>query len=272
MVKTRITTVLKLLSSVLIAALLFSSVAGMFTPPASSGEALSFEAAFANALTMGARLDSDHFIYIIMCLFPFTVFEVMFGSVFANDFSVTGVYVFTRGASRTKWYIKKCAFLLLFAAVFSAVLFAGGAAVLAAKDAEITNMGETVSFVAQTALAHTLIYFTLTLTLNVLTVAIGSSYAFTAVNAVLVGMAFAVLSCDPENLGWSFKLNFIPNLIPSWHSISQPSWQSAQVEYPQGFDNYFTAAYFAAMCAVVFVIGLIVINRTDISVRKKEAD
>lgn len=272
MLKTRIILILKLLSPTLIALFLFSSSAALFMPPEHSGEVLSFEAAFANAIDLGGRLNMDYFIYVLMCLFPFTLFEVMFGSMFENDFSVTGVYVFTRGASRTKWYIKKCVCLFAFAAVFSAVLFVCGAAVLAAKGATIANISETVSFIAQTILAHTIIYFTLTLLLNILTVAIGSSYAFTAVNAGLLGMVFAVFSCNSENLGWSFKLNFIPNLIPAWHSISQPSWQSAQVEYPQGFGNDFTVLYFATMCAAVFTVGLIIINRMDISVRKKEAD
>ncbi len=273
MLKSRIILILKLLSPILVAALLFSAAAGVFTPPPSSGGALQFEEAFANGLTMGAELKSEHFIYILMCLFPFTLFEVMFGSLFSNDFTVTCVYVFTRGKSRTSWYLKKCAVLFVYSVVFAGLFFAGGFAVLIMHGAEITGVSEAVWVAAKIASAHALIYFTLALILNILTVVVGSSYAFTAVNAVLAGMVFSVLAYDPENLGPGFRFNFIANLIPSWHNFSQESWLPAmRVMKVQKFDHSFTIAYFAVICLAVLICGLIIINRMDISIQKKEDD
>lgn len=242
-----------------------------------SGSFLNFNSIFASAMVQDAVPQKTSMTEISLCLIPVILFNLFFGIDLYADFEVSGVYVFTRNLSRTKWYLKKTLRLFISSFLFCLLFFFAGATTLLMMKAEISSVQDSVKLFAAVVISYTLFCFLIALLTNILSIVFNSGYAFALTTGLLILMLAAVvipnISISPEDYTFNtaFQLNFIANLAPSWHEFQSESLRAAQtIRNVPGFSYSFTLVYFLALCAAAFFAGFIIFKRAQVLSDTKE--
>lgn len=193
----------------------------------------------------------DSFIPVILFLF-------LFGGYLYQDLKIDGIYVFTRNNNRRKWFFQKCmniagyTFLYMcFFQIFSIFTAIHISRRLPNKEGIIFGISVTLMFTLYT-------YF-FTLGINLLAVYVGEKTAFVCM--VFLQFCFAEFAIEFEripiinNFPMLLKLNPAANFICSWNVNTA----------------IFSIMYFFIFIVIIEIVGVFIIENTDLGITDKEA-
>lgn len=182
----------------------------------------------------------------LFALFPLLFFQIIMGNFIYEHYCIASVYFFCRCTNKSKWYIRECVVLYMYALAYVCSIFIGGIffCFLGGKVTFDTNGYLLLVFYI---LIYSLWLFATTLVINMLSLLIENSKSFSFVcavqlgNVALYGILHSWLDFSQyEGEGMEQQillLKALPmsNLILKWHSslFSNPEIHSVfGINYP----------------------------------------
>ena len=144
-------------------------------------------------------LSQQSVLMILLSVFPLLVFVIIFGTFVYNDLTVSSIYLFSRQASRGGWYLKTVLRLGIYAAV-SSLLFALACRYLVYG---FTGGEYRLEVTVKLLIMSFIITFGFALLQNIISIAIGTTYGFFAVYALIlaaIGIAIQILKVNTTSL------------------------------------------------------------------------
>lgn len=213
-----------------------------------------------------------------MRLLPLYIFELYFGIELYRHFCTASIYVFSRYQKRVRWYLTEAAFMAVNVVLFQALLL-------------MTVIGTTLlRFRLQVDMAgiilllyHFFIYsiwlYTITLTVNLVAVLIGSSASYSVVVGIqmvltaLLGLGDTLVKIlnVPEHYKEIFlKLNPVSHLVVGWHK-SGIGFVDKTLGYAYDYLKFRDSLIvYIICCVIVLTAGAFVVNHHELLISDSE--
>ena len=199
----------------------------------------------------------------IFTLLPFLMQIYLFSTILYEDIDRAAAYIFTRTRNRHTWYRQK-----VLALVGSSVVYYLSSALillivwLVSNPAFGGSVWEGLAGVGLSIAANTLVLFIV----NILTLFIKEHYVFLITWGSFFPLMF-LTALIIEATGGAFWLVALPTTHVSafWHDAAYIHEMGTTLTYIQGFRLWHSAFYIALAYVVVYVWGLAVINRKDLT-------
>lgn len=192
-------------------------------------------------------------------LLEVTIFNLLFGAYLYQDLYENSIYIFIRQKSRSGWFARKTAELFCFSMGY-VFLWIGSTFLLCVLHTGQSADAATIRVFVVTYVVVTLYSFWTTLLINVIAVFTGATASF--IIYYIISGILSVLAINFEDtpiisrFPVLLRLNPIANVTVNWN---------------EGLGKgMMPAVYFVVLCAFTYIIGNILINKMDISIKNKE--
>lgn len=206
-------------------------------------------------------------------LFPYFLFEIVYGVWLYRHFCTASVYYFSRRTDRGRWFLRSAGELLLATALFLTLMFLTAAAITALRFTLVID-GAGIALAVYHLALHILWLYGMTLAINLLSIAFGSAIGFggaaalQAASIVLLNLWDWLLPLDGSGdtllSGYLLWLNPIAHLILSWHSSVFPALEQEINCWGISFDLNVSLLGLLAANLILLAAGTRYIQRCDI--------
>lgn len=213
------------------------------------------------------EVSGDTVISSMFGVFMSTICNFMFGIYIYKDLCISGTYYFVRQRNRKKWFILRSLKVFVLVAIFTAMQVI----VPAIISVKISNQAVNkfvVTYVAFSFAALLAYNFLTTYIVNLLALRIGSVMSFIS---VYLGMAFCF------ELAYIFVVLGIPEYPVTYFlptEITQINMDVEVIKFSELFkynkNMFISLGVNGAYILVVFIIGLIIVDRVEISLVDRE--
>lgn len=182
-----------------------------------------------------------------------------------TDFTICSVYVFTRTPKRNRWFIRKAAELLSFAAIFYLFQFIVLFVIGKIAGLAVFDMLVFINLITNEFVLLVLISFIYVLAVNILSLKLGINYSFLA---VVLFISFSSVLTFKTNL-----LKFIPvsQSMLIWHESKNLLFYRDLIgDYMPNFTIAFSVAYALIVILFLVFIGIKLIDKLEIIGFEKE--
>lgn len=183
------------------------------------------------------------------------LFNILYGNTISNEFRYCSVYVFTRVANRSRWFICRAAELLIYAVCYSVLMLAAAFVMCAFISPLPVDSAAYMDLPLQLAAAVFLL-FTTTLLINLISMRLGSSAGFIAVYST-VTILIVLLTVVEIRSPWLRLLN--PMIC-----LGLPSMGRTHM--------IFTLCYDFIIAAAVLIAGVFSVKRFNIALFDSESN
>lgn len=204
---------------------------------------------------------------------PYILFELYMGVSLYRHFCTASVYVFSRTPNRVLWYEKECATLLTAVLFYQLVLLASAIAVTCCRYEVVWNEA---GFAIMTihAVFYALWLFAMTLLVNVLSILVGSEFAFTVAfggQAVLITLLALLRALEGSRAYAAVRaINPISHLIIGWHT-SPLEWLGRSLHAPEpALSLSISLVILTLIPVLILILGGVLIQKRDLIVADYE--
>lgn len=202
---------------------------------------------------------------VICVLFPFFIFQFVFGKTVDNDYSECSYYVLTRQKSKTICYLKNVFRLFCLSFISNLIYYCVGFLTLVAAGATVTSPMASFVLTIEMMITSTLFIFVFSLIISVVSIIFNNVIGLFSVNLFLVLSAVIVAFFDPVKGTLIFKYNIISNITPRLHMLPKlPLEENPSLMFIEGLTHEFSIIYFMVLAVIVIIIGAITVNKKDV--------
>lgn len=214
-------------------------------------------------------------------LFPYILFQLLWGTYLYERFCTASVYFFTRQDNKSKWYWGECVKLYLWGIVYLAsIVFVG--TIWVAVGRKITWDPASLYVLVIYLLLYSLFLFATSMLINLLSVRIKSAYGFGVVVGIellmivvygVMGEFFPPSEEEGEELKnclTALKCNPLSHLVFKWHGSIVGKVDQMINQYQLSFLIEKSVLVWGIAAVVAALAGLVIINRTELIENRKE--
>lgn len=187
------------------------------------------------------------------------LFSLLFGVYIYKDLFGSGIYIITRQRSRIKWFFRRCAELLMSAALFS-IMFVGTTFIISVNCSKHGVDPLAVKLFLLTGVLVTLFAFWQTLMINLTAIRLGSTIGFVVNYIALTLLSLLAVSHEKipvlNGLPLLLRLNPVANVTINWAA----EWG----------ETIMPVVYFIALSVLTMLIGMRRVENMDISLQNNE--
>lgn len=214
---------------------------------------------------------------LMMRMIPSYVFEIYFGTALYRHFCTASTYVFSRYPKRLHWYFGEALSMGITVFLYQIVLLATVVLTTVLRY-QLQIDGAGIILLAYHFVLHAAWLFSMTLSVNLLAIWVGSSNSFLAVVGVqiicitLLGFV-DTLRRHPDATAFQealLKLNPMAHLVLGWHRSDFESVnQVLNPPYP-GLDLNHSLLFMIVFCGVILLSGAAFVKRHDLLISDSE--
>jgi hypothetical protein len=225
--------------------------------------------------TLGSSL--PELISLVMRMIPNYVFEIYFGTALYRHFCTASIYVFSRYPKRLYWYFNEVITIGVTALLYQFVLLVTVVLITVLRY-QLQIDGAGIIVFAYHFILHAAWLYSVTLSVNLLAIWVGSSASFLTVVGIQI-ICITLLGCieairkylDIASFqGVFLNLNPIAHLVLGWHSSNLKSVnQVLNPPYP-GLDLNNSLLFMIVICGIILLFGAVFIKRHDLLISDSE--
>lgn len=216
-------------------------------------------------------IDKTYYANFFLWYAPLLIIQAVLGVTIYKHFCTASVYYFTRVNNRIRWWLKECMHLYVkvLLCIVSIIMLSNFWEFI---SGEYIIDAEGVWLLLYYIAIFSLWEFSAVCTINILSIIIGSyyAYAFMALTQIILVMAFLPIGDKIFNNNILLKVNPISHLILYWHSSIVPTLNEKINLKGTSFDLNESIIYMTILSAIIIFFGAIVIKEKEFICLDKE--
>lgn len=224
---------------------------------------------------VGSDLEMNTYILAKLLLYfaPLAIFQILHGNVMYRSFCTVGIYLFTRQASRARWFLKQSLQVLVTAFIFRVAMQAALFFILLRTN-NLTSLEGGVQAMFYDAVIFTCLASITSILMNLLSIALsngnGALIVFGAQAVCLGALTFwngrvGIEASSSTQRAFSLLwINPIAHAVLPWQSSRNPTLDAGIRQLGHSHDLMITVVLVIAVLLVLTAIGVGIVRRQDI--------
>lgn len=211
----------------------------------------------------------------VLGMFPFFVFQILYGTFLYRRFCTASVFYFSRCTNRVRWFLKETLGLYLVSVVYFAVIVVTRVGLQLCNSSVVVDRMSVVLTVYSVAASSLWGYLTAVI-MNLVAIKKGSSTGFIAVAGGQIALIMILSLWDRNGFfsmedtvhlarnSFLLKCNPAAHLVLDWHSTFLDPENELLNRLNIAFDLSETIAVFLVLTGAVMAVGCFIIKRHEL--------
>lgn len=211
----------------------------------------------------------------VLGMFPFFVFQILYGTFLYRRFCTASVFYFSRCTNRVGWFLKETLGLYLVSVVYFAVIVVTRVGLQFGTCSVVVDRLSVFLTVYYVAVSSLWGYLT-AIVMNLIAIKKGSSTGFIAVAGGQIALIMILSLWDRNGSfsmedtahlarnGFLLKCNPVAHLVLDWHSTFLDPENEMLNRLNIAFDLSETIAVFLVLAGAVMAVGCVIIKRHEL--------